>query len=148
MLRVTYEAVASLESGKLADITEVRGGTRVRIARWADVEAYTHALNVEMAAFLDGAEWFQLWRDEVISRSGGTVQLSVVFSIHDLEPGEYVEIRERRGLVDIRVERTATADQFVQAVNPAIEEFLAGAQWFQLWQGEIVDMDSPEGRAA
>lgn len=143
MLRVVYEAVEDLESGRLAEISEVRGGTRVRVAKWAGVEAYTHALNVEMAAFLDRSSWFQLWRDEIISRSGGTIQLSVIFTIHDLDPGEYVEIQEAKGLVDIRVERTATAEQFVGAVNPAIKEFLAGAQWFQLWQGEIVDMASP-----
>ena len=148
MLQVIYEAVESLESGKLADISEVRGGTRVRVARGADIEAYTHALNVEMAAFLDGSEWFQLWRNEIISRSGGTIQLSVTFTIHDLAPGDYVVIRESKGLVDIRIERTATVDQFVRAANPAIEEFLAGAQWFQLWKGEIVTMDSPEDRAA
>lgn len=148
MLRVVYEAVESLESGRLAEICEVRGGTQVRVVRGAEVEAYTHALNVEMAAFLDGAEWFQLWRDEVIARSGGTCSLSVIFSIHDLDPGDYVEIQESKGLVDIRVERSASVDQFVKAANPAIEKFLAGAQWFQLWQGEIVDMDSPEDRAA
>lgn len=148
MLRVTYEAVESLKSGKLADISETRGGTHVRVVRGVGVETYTHALNEEMAAFLDGSEWFQLWREEIISRSGGTIQLSVIFTIHDLDPGDYVVIRETKGLVDIRIERTATVDQFVRAVNPAIEEFLGGKQWFQLWQGEIVDMDSPEDRAA
>lgn len=148
MLRVIYEAVESLESGKLAEISEVRGGTRVRVARWADIEAYTHALNVEMAAFLDGSQWFQLWRDEIISRSGGTCTLDVIFTIDDLDPGDYVKIQESKGLVDIHIERTATVDQFVRAVNPAIQEFLDGKQWFQLWQGEIVDMDSPEDRAA
>lgn len=148
MLRVVYEAVESLESGGLAHISEVRGGTRVCVVRGSEVEAYTHALNVAMQEFLDGAEWFQLWRDEVIARSDGTCSLNVVFSIHDLDDGDYVEIQESKGLVDIRVERTASVDQFVKAANPAIQEFLDGGQWFQLWQGEIVDMDSPEGRAA
>ncbi|WP_069883460.1 hypothetical protein [Streptomyces luteocolor] len=148
MLRVIYEAVEDLQPGRLAEISEQRGGTRVRVARWARIEDYIHALNMEMAAFLDRSQWFQLWRDEIVARSGGTVQLSVIFSIHDLDPGDYVVIRETKGLVDIQVERTATVDQFVHAVNPAIEEFLAGAQWFQLWQGEIVDMDSPEDKAA
>jgi hypothetical protein len=143
MLQVIYEAVESLGSGTLAEISEVRGGTRVRVARGVGVEVYTQALNIAMQEFLDGAEWFQLWREEVIARSGGTCSLDVIFTIDDLDPGDYVKIRESKGLVDIRVERTASVDQFVQAANPAIEEFLAGAQWFQLWQGEIVDMSSP-----
>ncbi|ARX81612.1 hypothetical protein SMD44_01010 [Streptomyces alboflavus] len=144
MLRVIYEAVEDLRPGKIAEISEQRGGTRVRIARWASVEEYARALNEEMSAFLDRSAWFQIWRDEIVSRSGGTCSLSVIFTIRDLAPGDYVLIWESKGLVDIQIERTASAEQFVRAVNPAIEKFLDGAQWFQLWQGEIVDMASPD----
>jgi hypothetical protein len=142
MLRVVYEAVDSIEGGKLADISEQRGGTRVRVARGQDVQGYARALNEEMSRFLDQSSWFQLWRDEVISRSGGTIQLDVIFTIHDLPPGAFVAIQESKGLVDIRIERSATVDQFVASANPTIKQFLAGKQWFQLWEGEIVDMDS------
>jgi hypothetical protein len=37
---------------------------------------------------------------------------------------------------------------FIGTLNRSIEEFLAGGQWFQLWHGEIVTMDSPEANAA
>jgi CO/xanthine dehydrogenase FAD-binding subunit len=50
--------------------------------------------------------------------------------------------------VVVHVASLATASQFVDAMNPATERFLAGGQWFQLWQGEIITMDSPEADAA
>ena len=70
--------------------------------------------------------------------------LRVEYEVDALEPGQFVKIEERRGTVVIRCERTADAAQLVGALNTAIEEFLAGGQWFQLWKGEIVTMDSPE----
>ncbi|MEU0393880.1 hypothetical protein ABZ208_14055 [Streptomyces sp. NPDC006208] len=63
--------------------------------------------------------------------------------VDDLGPGEVVEIRERRGVVEIRICRTATLQQVVDTLNEVCEELLAGGQWFQLWKGEIVTLDSP-----
>lgn len=63
--------------------------------------------------------------------------------VDDLGPGEIVEIREKRGAVEVRISRTATLQQVVDTLNEVCEELLAGGQWFQLWKGEIVTLDSP-----
>jgi len=55
-----------------------------------------------------------------------------------------VDMRERKGLVTVNVSPEALVDEFVQALNAAVGELLAGGQWFQHWEGEIVTMDSPE----
>lgn len=143
MLRVVYE-VADLKPSQPVRMSEDRGVVTVLIDRNADAVEYANSLNLALDRFLSEAQWFQLWRDEIVSRSSAGSPLRVEYIVDDLDPGLCVEIREKRGLVRIHVERSATAAQFVAALNPAIEEFLLGGQWFQLWQGEIVDMASPD----
>ncbi|NED75299.1 hypothetical protein G3I51_23850 [Streptomyces sp. SID9944] len=144
MLHVTYETADRLESGKLADFREDRGHVKVRVAESATPAQYVGALNSEMQRFLDNAQWFQLWRDEIINRRHPEFALNVTYRLDDLEPGQTVKIREVKGHVDIRVQRDAAPAEFVAAINPAITAFLAGGQWFQLFGGEIVDMSSPD----
>lgn len=145
MLRVTYELVPSTTTGKLAHYTEARGHVRVEVAEGQPAANLIPDLNQGMQDFLDHAEWYQLWRKDIIGRTGrDELALDVRFALTDLDPGDYVQIEESRGFVLIGVERTATAAQFVDAINPAIVEFLAGGQWFQLFAGEIVDMASPD----
>lgn len=144
MLSVTYELVPETTTGKLAHYTEARGHVRVEVAEGHLAPELIPDLNQGMQDFLDGAEWYQLWRKDIIGRTGrDDLSLDVRFTLTDLDPGEYVKIEESKGFVLISVERTATADQFVDAINPAIVQFLSGGQWFQLFAGEIVDMTSP-----
>lgn len=151
MLRVVYEAADDLEPGETVAIGEDRGIITVRIRRTADAFDYTRSLTEELAAFLANAEWFQLWKATIVSPQSSDCPVRVVYVLDldgELDDGEVVEIREHQGLVKIVVDPDADVDQFVAALNPAIEKFLSGGQWFQLWQGEIVDMTSPEGQTA
>ncbi|MEU5772613.1 hypothetical protein ABZ819_04825 [Streptomyces venezuelae] len=145
MLSVIYELVPSTTTGRLAHYSEARGAVRVEVVDGHHAPDLLPDLNQGMQELLDGSRWFQLWRKDIIGRSGGTdCSLDVRFRLVDLDPGDYVQILEVKGLVIIGVERTATAAQFVQAINPAIVHFLAGGQWFQVFAGEIVDMSSPD----
>jgi hypothetical protein len=147
MLRVTYEAADDLQPGRLVDIEEDRGLIRVRIDQTLQAPDYTAALNTELARFLTRAEWFQLWKDQIVSPKDVDSPVRVVYQLDEfgeLEFGDVVEIREHKGLVRILVYPDADVDQFVSGLNPAIRELLDGGQWFQHWRGEIVDMTSPE----
>ncbi|MFJ5090021.1 hypothetical protein [Streptomyces sp. NPDC088674] len=70
--------------------------------------------------------------------------LTVVYEVADLEPDLFVEIRETRGKVTLRLNRNASLDQIAEALNLSVGELLDGGQWFQLWKGEIVSTDSPD----
>lgn len=149
MLRVVYAAAEDLEPGQMVAIGEDRGIITVRIRRAAHAREYTAALNGELERFLAGVEWFQLWKDKIVSPQSADCPVRVVYVLDldgELDDGEFVEIREHQGLVKILVDPAADVDLFVAALNPTIETFLSGGQWFQLWQGEIVDMTSPEGQ--
>lgn len=149
MLRVVYEATQDLDDGQTVDIRETRGRLLVKVREDADAEQYIQALNAALKELLAGCGWFQLWRGRIISADYPGRPLTVEF-VPDakVDPRKGIEIRESCGLVKIHVSRRATADRLVRALNPALVEFLAGGQWFQLWQGEIVTIDSPEGFAA
>lgn len=145
MLSVTYEVVSRTVTGRLAHYSEARGNVRVEVVDGHEAPDFIEDLNYGMQEFLDNSHWFQLWRQDIIGRTGGTdLALDVKFHLDDLDPGDYVAIKESKGLVLIGIERTATAAQFVQAINPAIVQFLDGGQWFQLFAGEIVDMGIPD----
>ncbi|MFZ3592236.1 hypothetical protein [Streptomyces sp. BH104] len=147
MLRVVYE-VADLDGTAKSDWREDRGLVRIRIARGARPEDFVASLNGTLLDFLETAEWYQAWDGEVVSIDSPGCPLRVTFELSRLSPAPPVEIRERKGRVTLRVSPTASGEEFVRALNPSIEEFLAGGQWFQLWHGEIVTMDSPGELAA
>jgi hypothetical protein len=51
---------------------------------------------------------------------------------------------ERRGLVIKLCSDKIFTFEGVAALNAADKTFLAGGQWFQLWRGEIISINSPE----
>ncbi|WP_258564685.1 hypothetical protein [Streptomyces himalayensis] len=147
MLRCVYQA-ADLEPGVITDWREERGLLEIRIARHARPSEFAPSLNATLLDFLATAEWYQIWNGEVISVNspGSPLRATVELSrLHDAPP---VDIREHKGHVIVDVSPTTTVDEFVATLNPSLEIFLAGGQWFQLWQGEIVTMDSPGAMAA
>lgn len=149
MLRVVYGTKPHLRLGKLVEIREARGCLSVDIQEDADVDEYTTALNSELERFLAGCNWFQIWRGRIISADSPESPLTVTYQADDqIDARKCVEVRESCGLVVVHVASSATVAQFTDAMNRATEAFLAGGQWFQLWQGEIITMDSPEADAA
>jgi hypothetical protein len=62
----------------------------------------------------------------------------------DLDPNVAIEARESRGLITLRVNSKVYPEDAVEAFNATTMGILEGRQWFQLWKGEIVSMDSPE----
>lgn len=149
MLRVVYKATPHLRLGQLVEISESRGRIAISIQENADVKDYTGALNTALERFLANCSWFQIWRGRIISANSPDSPLTVTYQPDDrIGLRKCVEVRESCGLVQVHVSSLATAGQFVRAMNPSLELFLAGGQWFQLWQGEIITMDSPEASAA
>jgi hypothetical protein len=150
MLRVVYEASPDLQPGEVAEINESRGLIRVRIAPGTTIQQCAEALNVASKSFLAECRWFQIWRGHILSADSPEGPLTATYVIDDnLDRRKVIEMRESRGLVQIHIASSATLDDFIRAMNPAAADFLAGGQWFQLWEGEIITMDSPpEARAA
>ncbi|MFD9284896.1 hypothetical protein ACFWD7_48110 [Streptomyces mirabilis] len=149
MLRVVYEATRDLDSGRTVEIRESRGHISVKINPDVPADQYTAALNAALKVFLANCSWFQIWRGRIISANSPGSPLTVEYEADDkIDRIRCVEVRESRGLVKVHVSSSATTEDFVRALNPASERFLAGGQWFQLWHGEIITMDSPDSRAA
>ena len=142
MLQVTYEATDDLEPGRLARIDEDRGVIHVKVDKFAPLKAVIDQLNTEVGQVLAGADWYQLWRDEIVSRHTPDRPLRVE---HVLLPGapDGAGIAEVRGAVHIYIDPQQDTEQFVAAVNPAMANFLNAGCWFQLYAGEIID-HSPE----
>jgi hypothetical protein len=138
MLQVTYEAVDDLEPGRIARIDEDRGAISVKVDKREPLSRVIKQLNVEMAQFLARADWYQLWRDEIVSRHTPNRPLRVEFI---LVPGfsESIAIGEGRGVVPIYVAAGMTTVQFAASMNPAVQDFLDSGRWFQLFAGEIID---------
>lgn len=149
MLRVVYEATTDLAPDALAEITETRGRVTVKIRQGTRATEYIDPLNAALAAFVNGCSWFQIWRGQIISANSSDSPLTVQYEADpDVDLLSCVQIREQQGAVRLHVCPEARAEHLVRAVNPAIERFLAGGQWFQLWQGEIVTMEEPGSAAA
>lgn len=70
--------------------------------------------------------------------------LAVRYALADLSPDAPVQVIERRGSLNFELCRGLFLPEGVAALNSAASQILAGGQWFQLWQGEIVSMSSPE----
>ncbi|MFK0045456.1 hypothetical protein ACIQU4_15285 [Streptomyces sp. NPDC090741] len=70
--------------------------------------------------------------------------LRAIYELADLEPGQVIDLREKRGAIVVRIDRNARLEDVIATMNAVCEEFFAGGQWFQLWKGEIVTIDSPE----
>lgn len=141
MLHVAYEAV-DLGPERVAAIDEDRGSIQVRVSQRSPLDVVVRCLNTEIERFMAASHWFQLWRDEIISRATPDISLQVVYLLDRRQPGG-VEIHERKGLVSVHIDPALTVAEFAAAMNPATEKFLDGGCWFQLYAGEIID-NSPE----
>jgi hypothetical protein len=142
MLSVIYEA-ADLDNNEVSDWQESRGSLKIRVDRHATPEEFTQSLTRTFEEILTKAHWYQLWGGEIASVTSNRSPLRVAFHVSTVSPSPLVYLGERKGSVTVHVSPTATVDEFVHAINPAVAELLAGGQWFQHWQGEIVTMDSP-----
>ncbi|MFJ9633693.1 hypothetical protein ACIRU8_38975 [Streptomyces sp. NPDC101175] len=145
MLRVEYETSHELEPDEIVKITETRGRVAIELRTGTLAADYIPPLNAALEKFVGQCGWFQIWRGEIVSAASPESPLTVRYiADDDVDLRSGVQIREDRGIVRLHVCPTAPADLMVRFLNPAIAKFLAGKQWFQLWQGEIVTMDSPE----
>jgi hypothetical protein len=142
MLRVVYQA-ANLKPGKMSDWRESRGLVEIRVAKGTRAKQFLPSLNETLRDFVKNAQWYQLWDGEIVSADHPENPICVVFEVSPFQPAPYIDIREHKGRVVLYVSPTATIDRIAPLLNTSIEEFLAGGQWFQLWHGEIVTMDSP-----
>lgn len=71
--------------------------------------------------------------------------LSVRYVLEDIEPDmPPVIMTEKRGVITCRVSRRLSLEEALALIEDATTELLAGGQWFQLWRGEIISMESPE----
>ncbi|MFD5798795.1 hypothetical protein ACFWIO_35730 [Streptomyces diastatochromogenes] len=138
MLQVTYEAVDDLGPGRLAWIDEDRGKIHIKVDGLAPLPKVIAQLNVEMALFLARADWYQLWDDEILSRHTPGRPIRAEFTLVP-HPGPGVGIAEDRGVVRIYVADCMTTTEFAASMNPAVQDFLDGGCWFQLYAGEIID---------
>lgn len=142
MLDVAYEAVDDLAPGRLARIDEDRGTIRVRLDNAASLADVVRQLNVEIEHLMANSHWFQLWKDEIVSRATPACPLRIVYLLDKWEAdGVYIE--ERKGLVSVHIDPALQTKEFAAVMNPATKDFLAGGQWFQMYAGEIID-NSPE----
>lgn len=146
MLRVVYEASHDLDDpSATVEIRESRGRVTIKIREGAHASEYIPALNAELAAFVAQCGWFQIWRGRIISAASPENPLTVQYEADPkVTLGSCVQIVEDCGVVRLHVSPIAPAELLILFLNPAIERFLAGGQWFQLWDGEIVTMESPE----
>lgn len=55
-----------------------------------------------------------------------------------------VVLKESRGRVEVGLSPEIFSAEACAALNAVHGELIAGGQWFQLWRGEIVSMESPE----
>lgn len=149
MLAVIYEADSNLASGELVEIEESRGRVDIKVRGDADAAAFVPTLNRKLGELVGRCRWFQIWRGQIISADHPDSPLTVQYVVDpEVSRRACVQIRESQGRVRLHVSPAATTGEFVSALNPAIRQFLAGGQWFQLWNGEIVTMDDDHGAAA
>lgn len=62
----------------------------------------------------------------------------------DCTPDEPVIVKESRGRVRFELCHGLFLPAGVAGLNSAVRQILAGGQWFQLWQGDIISMSTPE----
>ncbi|KAB1979274.1 hypothetical protein [Streptomyces triticiradicis] len=147
MLRVVYHP-ANLEAGRLSDWYEDRGFVEFRVARDTKASQFIPSLNETLRNFLTHGHWYQVWEGEVVSADHPSSPIRVTFEPSPFHPAPPVDLREHKGHVAVYLAPTATIEEIAPILNASVEEVLDGGQWFQLWHGEIVTMDSPDSMAA
>lgn len=149
MLHVVYEATTDLSTDRIVEIVETRGRVTIKLRKGTLAHEYLGPLNAALEAFVGQCSWFQIWRGQVISAASPDSPLSVRYVADpEVDLRTSVQIREHCGVVRLHVSPGLPVELLIRSLNPAIERFLAGGQWFQLWQGEIVTMDAPGTAAA
>jgi hypothetical protein len=74
----------------------------------------------------------------------GGFMLQVTYeAVGDLEPGRLARIDEDRGQIHIRVDKFAPLPKVIAQLNVEMAQFLARADWYQLWGDEIVSRHTP-----
>lgn len=148
MLRVVYEAT-NLDPGRLVEIQEARGRVTIKIRAGAVADDYVPELNAKLKVFVDKCTWYQIWRGQIIGANHPESPLTVQYEADpQVDRIQGVHIRESKGRVRLHICPDLTAEELARAVNRPIELFLAGGQWFQFWEGEIVTGDDSQGNAA
>ena len=61
----------------------------------------------------------------------------------DLEPGRLATIDEHRGELLVKLDRTQPLRRVVGQLNVEMDQFLARADWFQLWGKDILSRHTP-----
>jgi hypothetical protein len=140
MLRAEYQAVDGLGSGRLVEMDEDRGQLTVRMARRASVEEVVPELTDRFAELMAKEHWFQIWRGRVLGPEDR--RLEVTFEIDErVSRAMGVNLREGEGRVSVHVSPKITVEELARVLNPGVRKLLAGKQWFQWWDGEIITMD-------
>lgn len=70
--------------------------------------------------------------------------LSVTYELADLPEDAPVRVKEGRGWVKYELSRGLFVPEHAAALTAATTEVIAGGQWFQLWRGDVVSLNSPE----
>ncbi|WP_158717847.1 MULTISPECIES: hypothetical protein [unclassified Streptomyces] len=65
---------------------------------------------------------------------------------HDLSSDAPIRIQEGRGWVHYELHNGVFLPEGAAALTSASQALLAGGQWFQLWRGDVISMETPEGR--
>lgn len=149
MLRVVFVPTTDLNPGRFVDVKETRGRVTIKLRAGSSADQYIDPINEEMRTFVAKCSWFQIWRGQIISADSPDSPLTVQYEADPMVSyAQGVQIREHRGVVRLHVCPELLAEDLVRVLNPAVEQFLAGGQWFQCWEGEIITMDSPGSSAA
>ncbi|MER5461597.1 hypothetical protein ABT010_13105 [Streptomyces sp. NPDC002668] len=70
--------------------------------------------------------------------------LSVIYDLEDLSEDAPVRVKEGRGWIKYELSRGLFMPEHAAALEVATGKILAGGQWFQLWRGDVVSLQSPE----
>lgn len=142
MLDITYEAVNDLAPGQTVAIAEDRGKIRVRLDEDAPLHHVLDRLNTEMDKLLATGHWFQLWQDEIVSRSTPGTPIRIRYIPRRLSDDPVV-LCEGKGILTYYVNPAVDVREFAAAITRVVKSLLDGGQWFQMYAGEIID-NSPE----
>ena len=65
-------------------------------------------------------------------------------AVDDLAPGRLAQVDEDRGSVLVRLDRLTPLRTALDQLNVEMAQFLARADWYQLWGDEIVSRHTPD----
>lgn len=142
MLRVSYEAVDDLPPGRFVQIDEGRGRVEILLDRHAPLEDVIRQFNIEIHGMVRSVRWFQLWDDEIVSCNTPSTPLRIEFILEMKEPWGAV-FAERKGDLKAFVDPDIDVTRFAAVMNVLTAQHISGGRWFQMYDGEIVDI-SPE----